>query len=102
MYLIQILVPLYDNQGDAFARAALDRVRDELAGRFGGVTAHLRSPARGVWKEDGGAEAHDDVVTFEVMVERLDRAWWAEYRRELEQRFQQEEMVVRALPFERI
>jgi hypothetical protein len=103
MYLVQILLPLYDNQGHPFARAEMERVHAELAERFGGVTAYLRSPAHGVWKEgEGGEAAHDDVILVEVVAERLDRHWWAAYREGLERRFRQEEMLIRALPAERL
>ena len=103
MHLIQILLPLYDNGGAALPRALFDRVREELAGRFGGLTAFTRSPAEGLWSEgpDEGAE-RDEIVVFEVMVEELDRGWWHEYRRRLEARFHQDEIVVRAHEAERI
>jgi len=39
---------------------------------------------------------------YEVMVESLDRAWWAQYRSRLERRFNQEELVVRAHEIERL
>lgn len=45
MYLIQILLPLYDNDKRPFTKQAFDRVRDELANKFGGVTAYRNSPA---------------------------------------------------------
>ena len=99
MHLVQILLPLYDNDGRRFGADAFDRVRNELAERFGGVTAFRRSPAEGLWKDEGGAVARDEVSIFEVMSEELDRAWWADYRAELERRFQQEKMVVRATEF---
>ncbi len=102
MYLIQILLPLYDNEGQRFARADFARVQVELTERSGGVTAYLRSPARGAWKEEDGEVARDDIVIFEVMVEQLDRGWWDRYREQLEQRFRQEEVVVRALGIERL
>lgn len=47
MHLIQLLLPLYDNQGNRFDHAVFDEVQAELTERFGGVTAYLRSPARG-------------------------------------------------------
>lgn len=43
---------------------------------------------------------HDDVVLFEVMVDPLDRAWWADYRRKLEERFQQDKLLILALTVE--
>ncbi|HEX5871981.1 MAG TPA: hypothetical protein VFY65_16240 [Longimicrobium sp.] len=102
MHVIEILLPLRDNEGNAFPRATLDRVRHELTDRFGGVTAHLRAPAAGAWKDDEGDVARDDVVIVEVMADDVDRAWWKEYRRELESRFRQDEIVIRATPIERL
>jgi hypothetical protein len=101
MHLVELLLPLNDNDGRPFGAAALNRVRDELAARFGGVTAFSRAPAEGVW-EDGGEVSRDLLVVFEVMTDALDRAWWAAYRAELEGRFRQEKLVVRATEFEEL
>jgi hypothetical protein len=38
----------------------------------------------------------DALVVYKVMVETLEEGWWAEYRRALELRFQQDTVVVRA------
>jgi hypothetical protein len=102
MHLVQILLPLRDNEGNAFPRAWLDEVRHTLTDHFGGVTAHLRAPAAGAWKDDDGSVDSDDVVIVEVMADALDRGWWADYRRELERRFRQEEIVIRATEMERL
>jgi hypothetical protein len=103
MHLVQILLPLRDNLGSPFPRSAFSRVRADLAERFGGVTAYLQAPAQGLWKdEEEGELEHDEVVVVEVMVEELDRAWWKDHREELRRRFQQEELVVRAMEMERI
>jgi hypothetical protein len=95
MHLVQVLLPLFDPDGARFGREALDRVGHELTERFGGLTAYTRAPAAGLWKE-GGQTQRDDIVVVEVMVEELDPAWWGAYRSELETRFRQEEIVVRA------
>jgi hypothetical protein len=97
MYLVQILLPLYDNQGHAFEAAEYTRLRAELADRFGGVTAYTRAPARGVWKDEAGETSRDDIVIFEVMTRYLDRKWWTAFRKELEAHFRQESLIVRAL-----
>jgi hypothetical protein len=102
VHLVQILLPLYDNEKRAFARDEFDRVRRELTERFGGVTAYLRSPAEGRWKDAGGEVAHDDVVIYEVLTDALERDWWAHYRAELARRFRQEELLVRASEVERL
>jgi hypothetical protein len=102
VYLVQLLLPLRDNAGTPFPRDAFTQVRAELTARHGGVTAYLRSPASGVWKDEQGEVARDEVVMVEVVVEVLDRAWWSAYRRDLETRFRQQELLVRALGCERL
>lgn len=96
MHLIEILLPLSDNDGKPFAADLYNRVRDELVEHFGGVTAFTRSPAEGLTKEGGGEPDRDEIVILEVMADWLDRGWWRGYRTELERRFQQDEIVVRA------
>ncbi|MBE0596713.1 MAG: hypothetical protein IH614_05555 [Desulfuromonadales bacterium] len=95
MHLIQILLPLYDNDGNPFPATEFQRVRDELTERFGGITTYVRSPALGIWKETPETAVHDEIVTYEVMTERLDRAWWQAYRQELAGRYRQQWLVVR-------
>ncbi|WP_261663869.1 hypothetical protein [Deinococcus sp. Marseille-Q6407] len=48
------------------------------------MTAHTRAPAEGQWDE-GGQTVRDDVTVYEVMVDELDRDWWAGYREEVRQ-----------------
>jgi len=100
MHLIEILLPLADNEGKSFPDGLHARVRDELAEHFGGVTAFTRAPAEGLWTAGGGGPDRDDIVIFEVMADWLDRGWWSAYRAELERRFRQDEIVVRAAEVE--
>lgn len=95
MHLVQIMLPLRDNHGKPFAESQFEAVRKELADHFGGVTAFMRSPAKGLW-ETQGQLIHDDVVIFEVMVEHLEREFWRLYRLELEKTFRQEQIPIRA------
>jgi hypothetical protein len=95
MHMIEILLPLYDNEGTHFGPDAYAKVREELVAHFGGLTAFTRSPAEGLWVEDG-ERRRDDVIVFEVMSDWLDRGWWRTYRAELEARFRQDAIVVRA------
>lgn len=99
MHLVQILLPLADNAGRRFDGAAYGRVRAELAAKFGGITSFTRAPAEGMWME-GGHTARDDIVVFEVMTRDLDHSWWERYRADLEQRFDQEAIVMRAIRVE--
>lgn len=102
MQLVQLLLPVYDNDHKPFDKAMFDTVRAELTEQFGGVTAFVRSPAIGVWEDPSGAVCRDDVILFEVMSEALDAGWWRGYRARLEQRFQQEEIMIRASAIERL
>jgi hypothetical protein len=95
MYLIQILLPLRDNDGIALDKFKYDGVRKYLTNRFGGVTIYMRAPASGIWKEDG-EEVRDEIVIFEVMAEDVDREFWRSYLVELQDVFRQEVIVVRA------
>ena len=102
MHLVQLLLPLRDNDGQPYPRAVLDRIRDELTERFGGVTAYVRAPAAGAWKEGPASVVQDDLVIIEVMVDALERDWWAAWRERLEQALGQKEIVVRASAIERL
>lgn len=98
MHLVQLLLPLYDNAGQPFDPANHLPIRRDLTERFGGLTAYVRAPAAGSWKN--GDLTIDDVVVYEVMVETLDRAWWAGYHETLRCEFRQDALVVRAQAIE--
>jgi hypothetical protein len=101
MHLVEVLLPLRDNEGEPFGQALFAEVREELVERFGGLTAFTRSPAEGLWDE-GGERSRDEIVVLEVMAETLDRDWWRTYRETLERRFRQDEVVIRASEVERL
>lgn len=96
MYLVQILLPIHDNSQQPFPREEYGRVREELTERFGGLTVYTRAPAEGLWKLNDNHTSMDDIVVFEVMAKELDPAWWRKYRTDLEARFRQDVIVVRA------
>jgi hypothetical protein len=96
MQLVQILLPTHDNHGAALEPSLFSEVQSELTERFGGLTASFRSPAEGFWTGRDQTTTREDIVIFEVMVPELDPECWGAYRRALEERFRQEEVVVRA------
>jgi hypothetical protein len=103
MHLVQILLPLYDNEGRGFGAGMFRQVKDELVGQFGGVTAYTRAPAEGFWAEgEAPGMQRDQILVHEVMADALDRDWWSAYRRQLEGRFRQQEIVIRAQSIERL
>ncbi|MCF6113611.1 hypothetical protein [Mesorhizobium muleiense] len=82
MHLVQILLPRADNTGRPFGREDFDRVKEDLASRFDGVTAYLQAPAEGQW-QDGEQSSKDEIVIFEVMVDDVDLPDWRKRRAEL-------------------
>ena len=98
-FLVQILLPVYDNNGERFPSDLYNEVRAKLTDMFGGLTAYTRAPAEGVW-ESGTTLKRDDIVVVEVMVDSLDRTWWGAYRRNLERLFRQDQIVLRAQTYE--
>ena len=75
MLLIEFFLPTSDNGGSPFPRDEFDRIRRELTERFGGVTAFTRSPAMGFWTDESGRVCPDELFSFEVMAETLERSW---------------------------
>jgi hypothetical protein len=102
MHLIELLLPLYDNNGNPFGSDLFDQIRNELTDLFGGITAFRRSPAEGLWQETDGKVYRDEIVVYEVMVEEFDRLWWLSYREKLESIFKQEQLVIRAIKIDLI
>ncbi|WP_027602130.1 MULTISPECIES: hypothetical protein [Pseudomonas] len=102
MYLIQLLLPLNDNDGQRLPGALFQEVREELVARFGGLTAFSRAPVEGLCQDEAERVEDDELLVYEVMTEALDRAWWADYRRQLEAAFRQREILIRAQPTERL
>ena len=99
MHLIQLYLPLYDEKGATISHKAFVAVRDLLTQRFGGITTYSRAPAKGFWKDKGKVK-RDDIVVFEVITQRLDKKWWRAYRKTLEARFRQKQILVRAQAME--
>ncbi len=100
MRLIQLLLPLYGNDGKPAAPSLFRQVQADLTERFGGLTAYSRAPAEGRWRENGAQTVRDDIVIFEVMSPELDRDWWRSYRARLERAFRQQQIVIRASDIE--
>jgi hypothetical protein len=96
MVLIQVLLPT-NGATPADGLAPLAQTRAELAKRFHGLTAYLRSPAKGLWTAPDGHTEQDDVVMVEVVTDSFDRGWWRTYAATLAERFRQDSIHVRAV-----
>jgi hypothetical protein len=95
MHLVEVFLPLNTNDGTPQPIELFRPVREQLADQFGGVTAFTRNPAKGISLLEDNERAEDDIIVYEVIVEAFDRHWWQSYKRDLEERFQQEEILIR-------
>lgn len=102
MHVIEIFLPLKRKDGSDQPRGLFAEVREELVGRFGGLTAFSRAPAEGLWEDEEGKVDRDRIVIFEVLADTLDRGWWTSFRARLEKDFQQDEILIRASAVERL
>jgi hypothetical protein len=101
MHLVQILLPVCDNEGREYAPEIFEAIARDLTDRFGGLTSFMRSPAEGRWAQ-GGKTDYDEIIVLEVMTESLDRDWWKAFRGKLEAELRQKEIVIRLQQIERI
>lgn len=101
MRLIQILLPLYDGRGRKISRARFSGVLRSLTERFGGVTAYVNAPAEGQWKVSGKTD-RDQIIIIEVMADKREARWWAQFRNSLETSLLQDTVIIRALECTRL
>jgi hypothetical protein len=94
-HLVQILLPKETGGGQPVSEKWFDAFLKELTDKFGGVTSFLRAPGQGLW-QSGGATEKDRIAVVEVMVERIDPAFWRSLRETLERELSQEEIIIRA------
>jgi hypothetical protein len=96
MHLVELFLPLADNEGAPFARLAFASIEKELTEVFGGVTAYPRAPASGVWKQDDDETKRDELIVYEIMAQKIDKVWWKSFREKLERIFKQERILIRS------
>ena len=95
MKLIELFLPLYDNDKKALEPQLFTTTYDELIEQFGGLTTHARTPTQGFWQKDRKKIVSDELIIFEVMTARYSRPWWNNYKLNLEKRFMQEQLIIR-------
>ena len=95
MRMIQIFLPVRDNKGKPFPKGQYTGIRKTLTKEFGGLTAYTRAPAEGVWKDEQCDMQPDEMVIVEVLAAELDKKWWKNYKKELEQTFAQDAIIIR-------
>ena len=92
--LVQLFLPLYDNKGLPFDEKYYHQVREELTLAFGGTTFYFRSPVSGTWKQENKVYK-DELLVAEVLTNHQEAQFFKAYKSTLEERFKQEEIMMR-------
>jgi hypothetical protein len=90
-HLVQILLPTTEHSK---SDSLLNELVQELTVRFGGATSFLQSPAEGRWKT-GTRTAFDEITIVEVMTPTVDPEFWTALRFRLENRLDQQRVIIR-------
>jgi hypothetical protein len=98
--LIQIFLPLSDNDGKRFAGNWYMSISHELNDRFNGVTIYQRTPVTGLWKKEEENTLKDELIIYEVIADQMDLDFWKPFRKQLEQQFKQEHILIRSYPIQ--
>ena len=102
MYLVQILLPLYEKRGKRVGRPLFRATAKSASeGIWRRYRLHPRAGGR-LWRRRGSGFDGDDIVVYEVMADKADRAFWRTRRCDLQKAFGQDEIVVRAVPAKRL
>lgn len=63
-YLVELFLPLFDNDGKPFNSDLFSKINEELIKHFGGLTCHSRSPAMGIWKAGDKKVDVDQIIIY--------------------------------------
>ena len=98
--LIQVFLPLSDHNGHSFPGEWYKQISTSLTERFGGVTIYQRAPVTGLWKEEEQHTVRDDLIIYEVMVDKVQKDYWEPFKKQLEQQFRQDSILIRSSPIQ--
>jgi len=90
----EILLPLKDNAGQIIPQEKFMQTQEELIERFGGITI-IPQPVQGVWI-DKGKRYEDESIRLVIDVDdnQANRAFFQQFKKRLNARFQQEDVYV--------
>jgi len=98
--IYEIYLPLTYNDGRPIEKEKFSVTRDELVGRFGGLTSTPPGfPLEGWWHSLYGV-VRDDITIWTVFTQVDDDLFFLEYKETLKQRFIQEDIFLMKIPAE--
>ena len=92
-----IYLPLQYNEGEWIEDEKFEQTRNELFGRFGGLTYIMREfPLRGIWGQD--SQVYQDFIIIYTVIDFSPSTeatqFFAGYKEILKSRFEQEEVLI--------
>lgn len=94
-YRYELLLPLYDNDGNMIDPNEIARVRQRLREKFGGLRFQPAAPDHGAWEHEG--QVYEDIavlLTVDGPQEEEDVRWFLAYKEELKRIFRQIEIYL--------
>jgi hypothetical protein len=91
-FITQILLPKFNNLGQAFDRESYGPFHARMIARFGGWTR--KGQAEGAWLSSSGHLYLDDHWVYEVGHSRRDLRFWQAEKQRLKAEFEQEEIWI--------
>ena len=88
----EIYLPTTNNSGKPVDERIISATKEKLTEVFGGYT-HLKQRNEGVWRM-GGATFHDEITIIRVIDDLKSRFDWQSLKRELEQAFGQQSVLI--------
>jgi len=92
--LIQIFLPVRDEDGKDFSKRLWKNLNDKLTKTFGGLTIYSRAPATGLWNDGEGNRVKDEMIVYEVLTDIIDESYWKSLKDELQRKLRQEEILI--------
>lgn len=102
--LVTFLLPLKYNNGANVGQEKFFRVKEEIVGKFGGISINPIS-MEGAWVDEiNEITCYEDCKRFEVCMEntRKNYGWLLNYKKRLKKEFKQKEIYMIAIEAERI
>jgi inorganic pyrophosphatase len=95
--LIQLFLPLKNEDGKSFPDKYFDNVKETLTQKFKGLSIYSKSPVNGRWENSKSNIEEDILLVYEIMTDRVDLSYWEKYKQLLQKQFKQDTIVIRCL-----
>ncbi|RZJ19793.1 MAG: inorganic diphosphatase [Acinetobacter sp.] len=90
---LELMAPETDEEGNKFPEKYFRDLEKELTKQFGGLTVYQRTPVQGMW-QDQSASTEQSMFIYELLLPKIDIAYWQNLKEKLEKNFAQKEILI--------